>query len=93
MRSLRDQNSLVKVHTDFGQFVIELYKQAAPITANNFLRYVDAGFLNDCAIHRIVTRDNQQLSVKHKIEVVQWDVTDPLKLFPPISILCFTLSC
>lgn len=44
----------VKVQTSMGDFIIELDRAKAPITSNNFLRYVDKRAYEDTIFHRIV---------------------------------------
>ena len=38
----------------FGELTIELYPDKAPVTVENFLAYVDAGFYDGTIFHRIV---------------------------------------
>lgn len=45
---------VVRFETNFGNFDVELYVEQAPITVENFLSYVDAGFYNGTIIHRVV---------------------------------------
>ena len=45
---------LVGVTTNMGEFVIELNPQRAPLTVENFLRYVNEGFYNGTLFHRVV---------------------------------------
>jgi cyclophilin family peptidyl-prolyl cis-trans isomerase len=49
-----EQTTQVRVTTNFGQFVIEVFNDRAPITAANFLRYVREGFYSNTLIHRVV---------------------------------------
>lgn len=44
----------VKMETSMGDVVIELDRRRAPITANNFLRYVDKKGFNGTLFHRVV---------------------------------------
>ncbi len=44
----------VKLETSHGDIVVELDRRRAPITANNFLRYVVAGAYQDTIFHRVV---------------------------------------
>jgi len=46
----------VVFETTMGKFTIELYQEEAPITVENFLRYVDEGFYNGTIFHRIIRR-------------------------------------
>ena len=47
-------NPQVKVETDLGVFVVEVFEDKAPITAANFLHYVDSGFYNGTIFHRVI---------------------------------------
>lgn len=44
----------VKMVTSMGDIVVELDRFKAPITVNNFLRYVDKGSYDDTVFHRII---------------------------------------
>jgi len=44
----------VKFETSMGDIVVELDRRRAPITVNNFLRYVDKRSYEDTIFHRIV---------------------------------------
>ena len=44
----------VKIETTMGDFVLELDRYRAPITVNNFLRYVDKRAYEDTIFHRII---------------------------------------
>lgn len=44
----------VVMQTSMGTIVIELYPDKAPITVENFLKYVDSGFYNDTIFHRVI---------------------------------------
>lgn len=46
--------SKVLFETTQGNILIELYPKEAPITVENFLKYVDDGFYNGVIFHRIV---------------------------------------
>lgn len=60
----------VAVHTEAGVFELVLDTVRAPITAANFLRYVDSGGYSDGYFHRTV-RDDNQPNDSVKIDVVQ----------------------
>jgi len=45
---------VVKLQTNFGDITIELNAEKAPITAANFLQYVDAGFYDGTIFHRVI---------------------------------------
>ena len=40
--------------TDWGRIVIEVYPHKVPITAENFLQYVDSGFYDGTIFHRVI---------------------------------------
>lgn len=44
----------VKIETSMGDFVIELDRSRAPVSVNNFLRYVDKRSYEDTIFHRVV---------------------------------------
>lgn len=50
---------LVRIETELGPIVAELYPDQAPVTVANFLRYVDADAYRDARFHRTVREDNQ----------------------------------
>ena len=60
----------VRVQTEIGDIVVEVDQARAPITAANFMKYVDAGHFNGGVFHRTVKMDNQPESTI-KIEVIQ----------------------
>jgi peptidyl-prolyl cis-trans isomerase B (cyclophilin B) len=45
---------VVKLLTNFGEITIELNSEKAPITAANFLQYVDNGFYDGTIFHRVI---------------------------------------
>ena len=46
---------MVRVSTSMGDFVVELNPQRAPLTTENFLRYVKEGFYDGTLFHRVVS--------------------------------------
>jgi peptidyl-prolyl cis-trans isomerase A (cyclophilin A) len=77
----------VLLETQLGAITIEVDAARAPVTAANFLRYVDAGFYNGGVFHRTVRLGNQPNN-KVKIEVIQAG-SDPALArsgFPPIPL-------
>ena len=67
---LASETVTVVMSTSAGKITIELYPQAAPVTVNNFLRYVDGGYYSNSHFYRTVRMDNQAQN-KIKIEVIQ----------------------
>jgi peptidyl-prolyl cis-trans isomerase A (cyclophilin A) len=45
---------MIRVETNLGEFRIELFEKEAPISSNNFLRYVDDGFFDGTVFHRVI---------------------------------------
>lgn len=77
----------VLIRTELGEIEVELDAEHAPITAANFLRYVDSKLYHGARFHRTVTPGNQSQSLV-KIQVVQAGV-DPSHAndeFPPIKL-------
>ena len=70
--SLITQSQIVniKIETELGSMVAELYPEKAPITCNNFLRYISNNKLENAFFYRVVRMDNQPNS-DIKIEVIQ----------------------
>lgn len=48
------QNPHIVLETNFGNIVIELYPDAAPITVDNYLSYVNSGFYDGTVFHRVM---------------------------------------
>ena len=45
---------MIRFETTLGDFTVELFEQKAPVTAANFLKYIDDGFFDGTIFHRIV---------------------------------------
>jgi peptidyl-prolyl cis-trans isomerase A (cyclophilin A) len=73
--------------TELGVIVVEVYPDKAPVTAANFLRYVDAGLYNGGSFHRTVHADNQQTD-SVRIAVIQADIDRARRreAFSPIAL-------
>lgn len=69
--------TLVSLETEEGTVVLGIDEERAPLTAANFLAYVDLGFLSDATIYRIVTLANQAAGTVHPIEVIQFGSPSP----------------
>ena len=50
-----DKPPVVILETSLGNITIELDKEKAPITVENFLKYVDAGFFDNLIFHRVIS--------------------------------------
>jgi peptidyl-prolyl cis-trans isomerase A (cyclophilin A) len=64
------QNPRVLIETEQGDIRIEVFAQTAPLTAANFLRYVDEGRFAGAFFYRVVTMANQPEDTV-RIEVIQ----------------------
>ena len=49
----------ILMETEMGEITLELYPDKAPVTAANFLTYVDENRFEGAVFYRIVRRDNQ----------------------------------
>jgi peptidyl-prolyl cis-trans isomerase A (cyclophilin A) len=67
-----ENNSLPKIiiQTSMGNITVEIDQQKAPVTATNFLKYVDEKRFIGATFYRVVRMDNQP-SNKIKIQVIQ----------------------
>ena len=45
---------MIKLTTNFGDITLELNAEKAPITAANFLQYVESGYYNGLIFHRVI---------------------------------------
>jgi len=50
-----DKNPVVVLETSLGTITIELDREKAPITVENFLKYVDGGFYDNLIFHRVMS--------------------------------------
>ena len=83
-----EKHPVVVIKTDLGDIKVEIYEKKAPITAVNFLKYVDNNLYEGGSFYRVVTMDNQPNN-DVKIEVIQGGMMggDSIKMaqkFPPI---------
>jgi peptidyl-prolyl cis-trans isomerase A (cyclophilin A) len=81
---------IVRVETSLGNIDVAVDGEHAPITAANFLKYVDGGFYNGGRFHRATRPDNYQpqLPERPPFQIVQADINpDRAKeKFPPIPL-------
>jgi peptidyl-prolyl cis-trans isomerase A (cyclophilin A) len=73
--------------TERGEIEVEIDTVRAPITGNNFLRYVDGGFFTNGSFYRVVRPDNQP-NDSIRIEVIQGGPSREKRGqgFPPIEL-------
>lgn len=72
------------IATEVGDIVFEVYPDKAPITVNNFKRYVAQAKFDGAYFYRVVRMDNQPVNPV-KIEVIQGDFTGKEHYFPVIE--------
>lgn len=48
------EGPIVQLETNFGNIVIELFDDQAPVTVDNFLTYVKSGFYDGLIFHRVI---------------------------------------
>ena len=49
-------NPVAVISTSMGDITVELFKEQAPVSVENFLRYVSEGFYPGTIFHRVVSR-------------------------------------
>ncbi len=67
---------LVRVETAFGSVDLAIDTKNAPITAANFLKYVDGGFYDGGRVHRATRADNYKPNLPNRplLEIIQADI-------------------
>lgn len=71
----RPAGTLVRITTDLGDMIVEIYSDKAPVTAANFLEHVEKGSYTNSCFYRVVRMDNQPDN-DVKIEVIQGGLFD-----------------
>ncbi len=79
-------NPKILITTELGEITVKIFLKKAPITAGNFLKYVDENKFQDGFFYRVVTMDNQP-DKKIKIEVIQGGMSydENRRGYPPIT--------
>jgi peptidyl-prolyl cis-trans isomerase A (cyclophilin A) len=60
----------VDIQTYFGDIIVELYPEKAPITVKAFLSYVDSGYYKNTSFYRVLKKDDQPMNVA-KTQLIQ----------------------
>jgi peptidyl-prolyl cis-trans isomerase A (cyclophilin A) len=60
----------IKIETNFGDIIIELYPEKAPKTVTAFLSYVDSGYFKNSSFYRVLKEEDQP-SNAFKSELIQ----------------------
>ena len=79
-----DRDPLVLIKTELGNIEVEIFQDKAPVSAGNFLKYVDQGIYKNSSFYRTVTLNNQPDN-DVKIEVIQGGLFDKSEKYLPIK--------
>ena len=89
-QALKAGEVLVRIETAFGNIDAAVDTEHAPITAANFLKYVDGGLYDGGRFHRATRPDNYvpQLPDRPPFQIVQADINNQRSKakFPPIPL-------
>ena len=81
---------LVRIETAFGNIDLAIDVARAPITANNFLKYVDGSFYDGGRVHRATRAENYKPNLPNRplLEIIQADINPARssERFPPIPL-------
>lgn len=89
-QSLKDGEVGVRIETAHGNIEIAVDTKRAPVTAANFLKYVDGGFYDGGRFHRATRPDNYTPAPPDKpaMEIIQGGINPERRRdgFPPIPL-------
>lgn len=89
-QDLRDGEVLVRIETEQGSIDVAVDTKRAPITAANFLKYVDGRFYDGGRFHRATRPDNYTPNPPDKpaMEIIQGGINPERRgdAFPPIPL-------
>ena len=54
LNEVNEKNPLVTVHTNLGDFTLELFAEVAPKTVENFVTHAKNGYYNGVIFHRVI---------------------------------------
>ena len=54
LNEVNEKNALVTVHTNLGDFTLELFPEVAPKTVENFVTHAKNGYYNGVIFHRVI---------------------------------------
>jgi peptidyl-prolyl cis-trans isomerase A (cyclophilin A) len=75
----------VKIETNFGDIIVDLYPEKAPKTVAAFLSYVDSGYYKDGSFYRVL-KSKDQPSSSFKSDLVQggiWETKNKMQVALP----------
>ena len=81
--SVPDADPNVVLETSLGEIEIEVYPDAAPLSAGDFLRHVDEGLYDEQSFYRTVRADNDPRAMG--MSLIQGGRTDREMVRPPIA--------
>ena len=79
--------AVVKIETNYGDIIVELYPKQAPKTVAAFLSYVDSGYYKDASFYRVLKAEDQP-SNAFKSDLIQggiWQTKNKLQTSLPGS--------
>jgi len=79
----------VKIETNFGDIIVELYPDKAPKTVAAFLSYVDSGYYKDGSFYRVLKAEDQPSS-SFKSNLIQggiWQTKNKMQVGLPGIVL------
>ena len=82
---IKGQSVKIEMRTEYGSIIAELYPEKAPITCENFMKYIRNNKFDSLNFYRVVRMDNQPNN-EVKIEVIQGGLGnyDLESRYPPI---------
>jgi peptidyl-prolyl cis-trans isomerase A (cyclophilin A) len=83
--SFSQKQTTCMIKTSFGEIQLEIYSEKAPVTAANFLKYVDQKLYDGTNFYRTCTPENEK-ERQIRIEVIQGGDVPEAKQFEPIPI-------
>ena len=69
--------------TTLGPIIVEVYPDAAPLSAGDFLAHLDQGLYDGAGFFRLVTPENDRGSPQ--IEVIQMQLAEGVEGLPPVA--------
>lgn len=75
----------VKIETNFGDIIVELYPEKAPKAVAAFLSYVDSGYYKDGSFYRVLKAEDQP-SGSFKADLIQggiWETKNKIQIKLP----------
>ena len=85
--SVNAGRTIVTIETNLGDITVELYKDEAPITVENFLNYVDKDFYDGIIFHRVIANFMAQTGAYdeslYDFDFSQYDEYNPFDIRDP----------